>query len=168
MNCDYFSWFSRLDNRGHTLTLYTSYSDAILWKITIIYSIFTQIQPFHGNIHWFVFCHCTPKISPQIISRSGNNIFIFYILVHKFEIIYYFNYSKFQFFLLGSFLLSFLCNPIHSSAANCVYLVFAWKPSTKIETNFALLCLKVYKIFLILVHRPVFVPFIALPYFERY
>lgn len=47
-----------------------------------------------------MFCHCTPKISPQIISRSSNNIFIFYyILVHKFEIIYYFNYLKFHFFL---------------------------------------------------------------------
>lgn len=154
--------------------LYASYSDAILWKITMIYNNFPQKQQFHENIHWFVFCHCTPKISPQIIYRSSNNIFIFYyILVHKFEIIYYFNYSKFHFFFHSLSLYFYLpCLPItlslHTSAANCMYLIFAWKPTTKKETNFALLCLKVYKIFLILVHRPVFIPFIAPSYLERY
>lgn len=101
---------------------------------------------------YFAIAH--QKLAHELfISRSGNNIFIFYILVHKFEIIYYFNYSKFQFFLSfssSSRSLSFspLCSPTDSFAANCVHSVFAWKPTSNRETNFALLCSKVYKIFL--------------------
>lgn len=83
-NCNYFSWLSCPDRRGHALTLHTSYSDAILCGKSPRFIAFSHKynNSMEIHIHWFVFCHCTPKISPQIISFSGNNIFIFYILVH--------------------------------------------------------------------------------------